>query len=336
MKKKVLASLLVIAAVALPSTAPQAAQLFPWLSGNQPVNQAKSPVILAQAADAEMRIQQLEEQLRQLNGRVEDMSYQLLQMQEQLRKTQEDNEFRFQQLEGGKTKKKSSLETTPGSTTQDTASGDQTPGATLDSTDNSAATDGTATDDSNSASTDDTTGKPPVTLGQLNVDSNGNVIAAEPGADNAVDETNLPPPGSKDTSTDTASADATAPSGDEYDQAYQHVLAGDYAAAETGFAAFITNNQGSKKLADANFWLGESQYSQGKFSDSAKTFLNAYKTYGKSAKAPEMLLKLAMSLAKLDSKDTACATLREVPKAYPKASRAVINKVASEQKRLAC
>lgn len=44
-------------------------------------------------------MQQLEEQLRQLNGRIEEMSFQLLQMQETIRKQQEDNEFRFQQLE---------------------------------------------------------------------------------------------------------------------------------------------------------------------------------------------------------------------------------------------
>ena len=91
-----------------------------------------------------------------------------------------------------------------------------------------------------------------------------------------------------------------------------------------------------QQIADANFWLGEAQYSQGKFNEAAKTFLNAYKTYGKSEKAPEMLLKLAMSLAALDSRDTACATLREVAKAYPKASRAIITKVATEQKRLSC
>lgn len=49
-----------------------------------------------------------------------------------------------------------------------------------------------------------------------------------------------------------------------------------------------------------------------------------------------MLLKLGMSLAALDNKDTACATLREVNKRYPDASKAVQNKAASEQKRLAC
>ncbi len=75
-----------------------------------------------------MRVQQLEEQLRQLNGRVEEMSFQLLQMQEQLRKAQEDNEFRFQELEGGG-KKKSSIEVVPGAGDVNTAnaSGAQSP-----------------------------------------------------------------------------------------------------------------------------------------------------------------------------------------------------------------
>jgi TolA-binding protein len=49
-----------------------------------------------------------------------------------------------------------------------------------------------------------------------------------------------------------------------------------------------------------------------------------------------MLLKLGMSLAALDNKDTACATLREVPKRYPSASKTVLGKVTSEQKRIGC
>src|SRR5690606_13511920 len=43
----------------------------------------------------------LEDQVRQLNGKIEELNFQILQMQEQIRKQQEDNEFRFQQLEGG-------------------------------------------------------------------------------------------------------------------------------------------------------------------------------------------------------------------------------------------
>ena len=108
MTKKLLAGMLAIAATAFLTLSPMAAS--------------------AQSVDTELRVQQLEEQLRQLNGKVEEMTFQLLQMQEQLRKAQEDNEFRFQDLEGGGKKKKSSLEQP---TNQDTASnntsGDHTP-----------------------------------------------------------------------------------------------------------------------------------------------------------------------------------------------------------------
>lgn len=315
MTKKLLAGMLAIAATAFLALAPATAS--------------------AQSVNTELRVQQLEEQLRQLNGRVEEMSFQLLQMQEQLRKAQEDNEFRFQELEGGK--KKSSLEKPADQDTANNTSGDQTPEVQPDQ--DAAQLDQPMDNSGNGIDM----GNPPIDLGKLEVDENGNVVGAKEADPNAVAKQDLPAP---DTSTvesntadkteQTASLNPKASDGDQYRSAYEQVLAGDYASAESGFTDFIAAHPESKRIADANFWLGEAQYSQGKYNDAAKTFLNAYKTYGKSEKAPEMLLKLAMSLAALDSRDTACATLREVVKAYPKASRAIIAKVASEQKRLAC
>lgn len=157
------------------------------------------------------------------------------------------------------------------------------------------------------------------------MDANGNPVKAT-----------ITPDASKGSN---GAGNATASSGGEedvYQIAYSHVLAGDYGQAETEFRAYIADYPQGKKIADANFWLGEAYYSQGKYNDAAKTFLKAHQTYGTSAKAPEMLLKLAMSLAALDNKETACVTLSEVTKRYPKASRTVINKVATEEKRLAC
>jgi tol-pal system protein YbgF len=261
---------------------------------------------------------------------VEEMSFQLLQMQETLRKAQEDNEFRFQELEGGK--KKSSLEKPADQDTANNTSGDQTP--EVQPGDEAAQLDQPMDESGNQLDL----GTPAIDLGKLKVDENGNVMGADEADPNAVAKQDLPAPDTNtvDQNDQTAALDPKVSDGDQYQSSYEQVLAGDYAAAETGFAAFIASHPDSKKIADANFWLGEAQYSQGKFNDAAKTFLNAYKTYGKSEKAPEMLLKLAMSLAALDSRDTACATLREVAKAYPKASRAIITKVATEQKRLSC
>ncbi|MDH6265736.1 tol-pal system protein YbgF [Rhizobium sp. SG_E_25_P2] len=326
MKNRVMAGVLALAVSMMGVSTAGAFNLF-GSDDSQPRRQERSAVVMAQAGDAEMRVQQLEEQLRQLNGRVEEMSFQLLQMQEQLRKAQEDNEFRFQELEGGG-KKKSSIEVVPGAGDVNTAnaSGAQSPGAndTLDSADQQPM---------DSASTEDPgIGAPPADLGTIEFDQNGNPMTPANPTPPAVDTSELPPPATP------SSPDTGNFTGDEgqYQAAYNRILAGDYAGAEAGFAEFIANHPDSKRIADANFWLGEAQYSQEKYTDSAKTFLNAYKSHGSSGKAPEMLLKLAMSLAALDSKDTACATLREVTKSYPKASRAVISKVASEQKRLAC
>lgn len=287
----------------------------------------KTPLLKVQSSEVG-RIGQLEEQIRQLNGRIEEMSFQLLQMQEQIRKFQEDNEFRFQDLEGGKSgsTKKSQIETP---STNDTAS------ATAPATDDQAAA------DPNAGLGSDTTagannGTPPSTLGQIIFDDAGNPVGANqdtssieqtlPGVDTGINQT-------PETQQQSASLDNP---GDLYQSAYGHVLTGDYSTAENEFRSYLEAFPKGEKAADASFWMGEAQYSQGKFNDSAKTFLDAHQAYSKSPKAPEMLLKLGMSLAALDNKDTACATLREVNKRYPKASSAVKAKVTSEQSRLAC
>lgn len=288
----------------------------------------KVPLLNVQSSEVG-RIGQLEEQIRSLNGRIEEMSYQLLQMQEQIRKFQEDNEFRFQDLENGKSgsTKKSQLETPR---TNDQAA------VTPPVTDGQAnATDPNAGLGSDTASRTNP-GAPSSTLGQIVFDENGNPVAANqdtsslettlPGVDQGINQT-------PDTQQQTAALDNP---GDLYQSAYGHVLTGDYSQAENEFRSYLEAFPQGEKAADASFWMGEAQYSQGKFNDSAKTFLNAHQTYGKSPKAPEMLLKLGMSLAALDNKDTACATLREVGKRYPKASPAVKAKVTSEQSRLAC
>lgn len=277
----------------------------------------RAPVILAQSADPSIRILQLEEEIRNLNGRIEEMSFQILQMQEQMRKTQEDNEFRFQDLEKGGTKKSGALDTPVNGNGQSDSvaqviTQDPVPGSNAGS---------------------DPIGQPEQVLGSIELDSQGMPSSATLNQD-AIGNGSTALPGVETVQpTDTASLGSE---GDVYQVAYGHVLSGDYAMAENELNGFIASYPQSPKIADANFWLGEAQYSQGKFNESAKTFLNAHQAYGSSPKAPEMLLKLGMSLAALDNTETACATLREVTKRYPKASRAVVSKVASEQKRLRC
>ncbi|TCQ21785.1 tol-pal system protein YbgF [Rhizobium sp. PP-CC-3G-465] len=346
MKNIVVAAMIGLGAFGSLSQPVTAMPLSGWLdntfhrNGTKPVEQA--PLLKVQASEAG-RIGQLEETIRSLNGRIEEMSFQLLQMQEQIRKFQEDNELRFQDLEGAKPaapRKSGALETPRTSSEAMATTGRTAPPATV-------------TDPGASTGSETASGVPgaapgglPTTLGQIILDDAGNPIGAN--ADNLPDpSTDLgavasTDPGTRaapglnatpETEQQTASLDNP---GDLYQSAYGHVLSGDYSQAENEFRGYLEAFPKGEKAADASFWMGEAQYSQGKFNDSAKTFLNAHQAYSKSPKAPEMLLKLGMSLAALDNKETACATLREVGKRYPKASPAVKAKVTSEQGRLSC
>ncbi|WP_242217840.1 tol-pal system protein YbgF [Shinella zoogloeoides] len=327
MKKLVAAGVLSLAAVAGTVGPLSASPLTALTSAFLPAKQERAgdrDVVLAQAMDP--RVGQLEEQIRTLNGRIEEMSYQLLQMQEQIRKAQEDNEYRFQDLESGKggAKGKSGALEKPldsGAATQQTASN------TVPA-DDVAGTDPLATPDGGGAQ--------PQELGSIKFDENGNPIGADANPDLNNQSAALPGvDGGQPQASGSATASLDNPD-DLYQTAYGHVLTGDYQLAEREFRDYLDIFPSSEKAADANFWLGEAQYSQGNFNDAAKTFLNAHQTFSKSKKAPEMLLKLGMSLAALDNRETACATLREVSKRYPSASKAVKAKVSSEQSRLSC
>ena len=327
MKKLVAAGVLSLAAVAAtvgPLSASPLSTLANGIFTAQSERAGDRNVVLAQAMDP--RVGQLEEQIRTLNGRIEEMSYQLLQMQEQIRKAQEDNEYRFQDLESGKggAKGKSGALEKPldsGAATQQTASN------TVPA-DDVAGTDPLATPDGGGAQ--------PQELGSIKFDENGNPIGAAANPDLNNQSAALPGvDGGQPQASGSATASLDNPD-DLYQTAYGHVLTGDYQLAEREFRDYLDIFPTSEKAADANFWLGEAQYSQGNFNDAAKTFLNAHQTFSKSKKAPEMLLKLGMSLAALDNRETACATLREVSKRYPSASKAVKAKVSSEQSRLSC
>lgn len=72
-----------------------------------------------QLSNMSVRLDSTESQMRALNGQIEQLSHQIMQLQQQIQQMQELNEFRFQQLEGGKggtpakPMKKSSLEGGP-------------------------------------------------------------------------------------------------------------------------------------------------------------------------------------------------------------------------------
>ncbi len=121
-----------------------------------------------------------------------------------------------------------------------------------------------------------------------------------------------------------------------YKTGYEHILGGEYPSAEAAFRTHIDNFPADPQTADARYWLGESLIGQDRYRDAAEVLLKAQKEFPKSKKAPDMLLKLGVSLSALENKDVACATFAQVTKKYPKAAPAVVERVAAEQAKAGC
>src|SRR5690242_9749929 len=123
---------------------------------------------------------------------------------------------------------------------------------------------------------------------------------------------------------------------DEYDMAYGYVLHKDYSLAEQALRDFLKKYPNERLVPDAQYWLGESLFQQQRYRDAAESFLSVSTKFERSGKAPDSLLRLGQSLAALNQKEAACATLAEVGRKYPQASGNVKRGVAQEQKRAHC
>jgi tol-pal system protein YbgF len=121
-----------------------------------------------------------------------------------------------------------------------------------------------------------------------------------------------------------------------YETAYGYLLQRDYGAAEAAFEDFLQRFPGDPLAGNAQYWLGESLFVRGQYRSAAGAFLKGYQTYGRNAKAPESLLRLAMSLQRLGQKDAACSSFNELASKYPSAPAHVKTSAQAEQKRAGC
>ena len=295
------------------------------------------PVIKVQSNNTDYRVSVLEEQIRQLNGKIEELNFQMLEMQELIRRMQEDNDFRFQQLE----EKRGDL----GSGAAETAKTDDDGFIRLEKSepsDQQVATTGSGGQD-NTAKKPRTIdgveiyeGEPSVdnnlanSLGTIQFDENGNVIDSTVGK--PLDLT----AGLQNQNPD-INQEALPNDPDQLFQAgYDFVQTGRYEDAERALLSFSKLHSAHPRLPEARFWLGESYLGRGEYRKAAEVYLDAHKNWPNSKFGPQSLLKLGVSVAGLNQRELACATFAEVLEKYPEASRAVKRNVAYEQRAAKC
>ncbi len=122
----------------------------------------------------------------------------------------------------------------------------------------------------------------------------------------------------------------------DYDAAYALLKKAQYEEAETALKAFLKNYPSDKLAGNAQYWLGETYYVRGRFDQAAVTFAEGVQKYKENAKGADSLLKLGMSMARLNKTKEACTAFKNLEKEFPKASEALKARAKSEMDKISC
>ena len=123
---------------------------------------------------------------------------------------------------------------------------------------------------------------------------------------------------------------------ERYDYAFNLIRQGDYANAEKAFRQFLREHPNHSLTSNAQYWMAETHYVRGQFKEAAIGFAEGYQKFPKSSKAPDSLLKLAMSLGNLNQKSDACTALRQLDADYKDAPATIKRRSDQEKNRLGC
>ena len=246
-------------------------------------------------ARLEVRMTQLEQDLRTVTGRLEEVSYQLRRLDDRLNKVAADMEYRLSQAKAGS---------------------ESGAGATESAREGSAA--GAVAAGGGAVAS---TPRPPSEVPPPDTEpSKGRGAAPGAGAPATPPTASVPPKTPRE----------------QYARAFSLLEKRNYEEAGAGFSEFLKSSPGDPLADNARYWLGETYYARGEYARSAEIFLDGYEKNKTGPKAPDTLLKLGLSLAALDKKKEACASFRELNRAFPNAPGAVKERAAEESKRLGC
>ena len=304
------------------------------------------PVWKAQSGNEAFRINELENQVRVLNGRIEEMNFQMLQMQEQIRRMQEDNELRFQELEDKQSDASDSLtgenDTKIAGRQTDRLGKPQPSEPETGSDENSA--------DTNQLAAKNTTGEEPEPpkpqrgskprlLGTLTFDKDGNVQArSSDGTASQSGSSSNPLPGIFNDGVDGGvEAAEFGPTPDAVFAVAKTALERKrFNRSESAFRAHLKAWPEDPRHDEARYYLGKVLFEKQDYYNAANVFLDTHNAYPNAVTAADNLLGLGLSLAGLNQREVACATYSEVLRQYPQAEARLGEQVRAEQTSANC
>ena len=98
--------------------------------------------------------------------------------------------------------------------------------------------------------------------------------------------------------------------------------AGDMAAAREIFTKFLEQNPQHDLDANANYWIGETYYSEKNFEPAILSFQEVIKNFPNKEKAPAAMLKQALSFKSISDKKSTKYVLGMLAELYPKSEEA--------------
>lgn len=260
------------------------------------------------STDMEVRVQQLENDIREIRGKIEEQSFEVRQVHDELARAKSDIELRLNDLEsksGGGAGAGSSNSTGGAAPINDT----NPPYPKSGSIDGSGYTDSAQTTTDSGATETKSAG------------------GYQWGTNNASGQ--LGAYGE----TASGSPDAAA---DLYENAFSQLKNNNYDQAQGGFQEFMDKYPDHVLAGNAKYWLGETYYVRGKYDESARIFAEGYQKYPKSAKSADNLLKLGLSLDALGKKADACIALKQLGKENINGAAPVMRRAEQEMTRLQC
>jgi tol-pal system protein YbgF len=123
---------------------------------------------------------------------------------------------------------------------------------------------------------------------------------------------------------------------DQYAYALSLLRKRDYQGAETALRAFVDQHPDNKLSGNAMFWMGKTFYVRKNYTEAARIFLDGYQRFPKGAKAADSLLELAKSLSELGEKKSACASYKKLLDTFPKASNRMLSVAKNAVSQLKC